>query len=72
MLTRIHCLILITFIILLCSFYLDKTFFVWATLFVVSLAFSDGSEIADDSVFDCLFQFSSEARQCYVSVSFGV
>ncbi|KAJ7356343.1 hypothetical protein OS493_025452 [Desmophyllum pertusum] len=27
--------------------------------------FGDGSEIADDSVFDCLFQFSSEARQCY-------
>ncbi|KAL9983590.1 hypothetical protein ACROYT_G005785 [Oculina patagonica] len=44
---------------------LGKAFLVWATLFVMGLAFSDGSEVPNDPVFDCLKTFTLQALQCY-------
>lgn len=59
--------VLIALLILLFSFPLGKAFLVWATLFVMGLAFSDGSEVPNDPVFDCLKTFTLQALQCYVS-----
>ena len=50
--------------------FLGKTFFIWACLFIVGLAFGDGSEVPDDPVFDCLKDLTLEALECYVSSYF--
>lgn len=51
-------------------FIADKTFFIWASFFIVGLAFGYGSEVPDDPVFDCLKNLTYEGRECYVSSYF--
>ena len=50
--------------------FLGKTLFIWASLFIVGLAFGHGSEAPDDPVFDCLRDLTSEGLECYVSSYF--
>ena len=47
--------------------FVGKAIFIWASLFIVGLAFGDGSVVPDDSVFDCLADLTYEGFECYVS-----
>ena len=47
----------------------DKTFLLWAAMFVIGFAFGDGGLVPNDPVFDCLQGTSYDAMECYHDVS---